>query len=71
LSTIEGHMAHFVAQQQVNAKDIMATDKLEQITAAIKELKSIKLNEVRDRVGKSFGFGEIKIAIAAYLAEGN
>lgn len=69
LSTIEGHIAHFIAQQIVEARDVIDGDRLEQITTAIRELKSIKLNEIREHLGKSYGFGEIKIAIAAYLAE--
>ncbi len=71
LSTIEGHLAHFIAKQEIKAEEIIAPKKLAEITAAIVKLKSIKMNELRDHLGRSYGFGEIKIAIAAYLAEGN
>jgi DNA-binding NarL/FixJ family response regulator/nucleoside-triphosphatase THEP1 len=71
IGTIEGHLAHFVARQEVKATELVPAKRLEEITSAITKLKSIKLNEVRDALGKSYGFGEIKIGIAVYLAEGN
>jgi hypothetical protein len=37
----------------------------------INELKSVKLNEIKEHLGKSFAYGEIKIAIASFLADGN
>lgn len=70
-STVEGHLAHFVAKQEVNAADLVPAKKLNAIIAAIVKLKSIKMNEVRAHLGNSYAYGEIKIAIAAYLAEGN
>ena len=70
-STIEGHLAHFVAKQEIQASELVPARRLAEITATIVKLKSIRLNEVREHLGKSYAFGEIKIAIAAYLAEGN
>ena len=69
--TIEGHLAYFVARQEVEATELVPAKRLDEITATIARLKSIKLNEVREALGKSYTFGEIKIGIAAYLAEGN
>ncbi|SOD20299.1 helix-turn-helix domain-containing protein [Pedobacter xixiisoli] len=68
--TIEGHLAHYIVQNQISADKVIAKHKLEVLLKAIREIKSIKLNEIRDHVGKSFDFGEIKIAIAAFMAEG-
>lgn len=70
-STIEGHLAHFVAKQEIEASELVPAKKLAEIIATIVKLKSIRLNELREHLGKSYAFGEIKIAIAAYLAEGN
>lgn len=69
--TIEGHLAYFVARQEVKATELVPAKRLDEITATIAKLKSIKLNEVREALGKSYTFGEIKIGIAAYLADGN
>ncbi|MFD0940006.1 helix-turn-helix domain-containing protein [Pedobacter boryungensis] len=71
VGTIEGHLAHFVAKQEVKAGDLIPAKKLDEITTAIGKLKSIRMNDIREHLGKSYAFGEIKIAIAAYLAEGN
>ncbi|RZL33833.1 MAG: helicase, partial [Pedobacter sp.] len=66
--TIEGHLAYFVARQEVKVTELVPAKRLDEITATIAKLKSIKLNEVREALGKSYTFGEIKIGIAAYLA---
>lgn len=71
IGTIEGHLAFFVAKQEIKASDIVPANRLNEIMQTIAKLKSVKLNEVRDALGKSYGFGEIKIGIAAHLAEGN
>ncbi|MEO5777909.1 MAG: helix-turn-helix domain-containing protein, partial [Flavobacterium sp.] len=69
MGTIEGHLAHYVALQEISAKDILGRQKLDNILQAIKELKTMSLAPIRDHLGKSFTFGEIKIGIAAHLAE--
>lgn len=68
--TIEGHLAHYIVQNQISADKVIAKHKLEVLLKAIREVKSIKLNEIRDHVGRAYDFGEIKIAIAAFMAEG-
>ncbi len=71
LGTIEGHIAYFVAKQELDPKLFMPAKKLTAMLAAIDELKSIKLNDLRDHLGRGYSYSEIKIAVAAYLAEGN
>ncbi|MDQ7948641.1 MAG: helix-turn-helix domain-containing protein [Pedobacter sp.] len=66
--TIESHLAHFVAKQELEATALMPAARLETILSAINSLKSVKLAEIREHLGKAYSFGEIKIAIAAYLA---
>lgn len=67
--TIEGHLAYYVAKQELKASEIIAPEKLAQILTAINELKSIKLNELKDHLGRSVEYNEIRIGIAAHLAE--
>jgi len=67
--TIEGHLAHYVALQEISAKDIIGTKKLDKILDAIKELKTLQMNPIRERLGRDYSFGEIKIGVAAHLAE--
>ncbi|MCD0487042.1 helix-turn-helix domain-containing protein [Pedobacter sp. MC2016-14] len=69
IGTIEGHMAHYVATLEVGAKEIIGSRKLDTILAAIDTLKSIQMNVIREHLGRDYSFGEIKIGIAAHLAE--
>ncbi|MCX2482187.1 helix-turn-helix domain-containing protein [Pedobacter sp. MR2016-24] len=69
--TIEGHLAHYIALQEISAKDILGAKKLDKILEAIKLLKTLNLNPIRAHLGSKYTFGEIKIGIAAHLAEGN
>jgi nucleoside-triphosphatase THEP1/DNA-binding NarL/FixJ family response regulator len=71
VGTIEGHLAHYVAKQELNAKDILGSKKLDKILEAIRSLQTLNMNPIRDHLGKTYTFGEIKIGIAAHLAEGN
>jgi len=68
--TIEAHLAHYVALGEISAKKIIGTAKLEKILTTIAALKSIKLNELREKLGREYSFSEIKIGIAAHLADG-
>jgi len=68
--TIEGHLAHYIVKQEISADKVISKQKLEILLKAIRDLKSVKLNEIRDHVGRAYDFGEIKIAIAAFMAEG-
>lgn len=68
--TIEGHLAYYIAKGELQAAKIMDKTKLEKILGTIRAEKTVKLNELRDHLGKSFDYGEIKLGIAAYLAEG-
>ncbi len=69
--TIEGHLAHYVITQEIKAEQIIPAKRLAEILTIIVKLKTIKLNEIREHLGRSYSFGEIKIAIASYLADGN
>jgi len=70
IGTIEGHLAHYVASQEISAKDIIGVKKLDKILSAIKELKTRQMNPIREYLGRDYSFGEIKIGVAAFIAEG-
>ncbi|SFH29540.1 helix-turn-helix domain-containing protein [Pedobacter insulae] len=71
LGTIEGHIAYFVAKQELDPKLFIPAKKLNAMLEAINQLKSIKLNDLRDHLGRGYSYSEIKIAVAAHLAEGH
>lgn len=70
VGTIEGHLAYYVAKQEIAAKDIIGSKKLDKILKTIRELKTMQMNPIREHLGRDYSFGEIKIGLAAYLAEG-
>lgn len=69
IGTIEGHLAHYVAKQEISASDIIGVRKLDKILDAISELKTLQMNPIRAHLGRDYSFGEIKIGVAAHLAE--
>ncbi len=71
IGTIEGHLAHYVAKHEIDAVDILGSKKLDKILQAIKVLQSINMTPIRSHLGAKFTFGEIKIGIAAHLANGD
>ena len=70
IGTIEAHMAHYVALGEISGKKIIGSAKLDSILKAIKDLKTIKLNNLKEKLGREYSFSEIKIGIASHLAEG-
>ncbi|MES2828626.1 MAG: helix-turn-helix domain-containing protein [Bacteroidota bacterium] len=69
--TIEGHLANYVAKGEVSGADLIGKSKLQKIKQTIKDLKSMQMNAIRDKLGRDYSFGEIKIGIAAHLADGD
>lgn len=68
-STIEGHLVQYVATGQLDSRRFVSEEKTEQIIAVAKSLNSFKLSEIKNAISDDFSYGEIKFAIAGYLAE--
>jgi hypothetical protein len=71
VGTVEAHLAHYIATQEISAKGIIDNKKLDKILKAIRELKTLQMNPIREHLGRDYTFGEIKIGVAAHLAEGD
>jgi ATP-dependent exoDNAse (exonuclease V) alpha subunit len=71
VGTVEAHLAHFIALQEISPKGVIDSRKLSKIMAAIKELKTLQMNPIREHLGRDYSFGEIKIGVAAHIAEGS
>lgn len=69
-ATIETHLAHFIAKGEINADKVIPKRKLAEILNVIRDIKSVKLNDIKDKLGRGYEYSEIKIAIAAFIAEG-
>ncbi|WP_432711927.1 helix-turn-helix domain-containing protein [Pedobacter sp.] len=68
IGTIEGHLAHYVATQEISAKEVIGRRKLDAILGAINKLKTSQMSALRDYLGREYTFGEIKIGLAAHMA---
>lgn len=67
-TTIEGHLATFVAKGQLDVSSFVSADKIKTIVAAAKELDTFNLGPLKNHLGQDFSYGEIRMAIASYLA---
>jgi DNA-directed RNA polymerase subunit F len=63
-STIEGHLAHFIAKGQVDVFDLIDKEKYDAIAQKVKESPSLTSSEIRDALGQTVSFGEIKMVMA-------
>lgn len=68
--TIEGHLAHYIAKGEINADKVIPKQRLDVMLDAIREIKTIRSSEIREHLKNAYDYSEIKIAIAAFLAEG-
>ena len=68
IGTIESHVAYFVAKQQLDARKVVAKEKLKAIADVIKREKITALSAIKKHLKDDVSFGEIKIGLAAYMA---
>ena len=64
LQTIEGHLAYYVQQGEINIEELISREKLVIIEPAIKDFNGGSITSIKEKVGSSIGFGEIRLAIA-------
>jgi len=62
--TIEGHLAHYIRQGEISINELISREKLVIIEPLISDYSGGSINAIKEKVGKSIGFGEIKLAIA-------
>jgi hypothetical protein len=67
LTTVEGHLASFIATGELDIKELVSEDKIEFIRVALLELgEGTKLGPVKARLGDEYSFGEIR-AVQSHL----
>ncbi|MCX2573357.1 helix-turn-helix domain-containing protein [Pedobacter sandarakinus] len=65
VATIEGHLAYYVANQQLDVSKLVKPNKIRNISDAIESLKTKSMSNIRDFLGKDYSFGEIKLVLAS------
>ncbi len=64
LSTIEGHMAHFVASGEISINRLMAPEKIRAIEQALTQKQGQLFGEIKQALGDEYSYGEIKLVQA-------
>lgn len=65
LTTIEGHLCHYVETGEVKATDLVKEEKLNNILSLITP-ETTTLTEVKNQLGDEYTFGDVKVAMAEY-----
>lgn len=64
VTTIEGHLAYYVQQGDINIEELVSREKLLIIEPAIKDFTGGSITPIKEKLDSSISFGEIRIAIA-------
>jgi len=64
VSTIEGHLAHFVARGELAIDKFLTADKQLVIEEKLQQLPGKKLSEIKMALGTDYSYGEIKVVQA-------
>jgi ATP-dependent DNA helicase RecQ len=64
LTTIEGHLSHFISTGDLNVHDFISDKKLQAILKVIEEIGTDQLSPVKQLLGEEYSYGEIRVAMA-------
>lgn len=65
--TIEGHLAHFIQEGNLELTEVVSKEKIPAIEAAVKIHGPYMLRTLKDELGEEFSYGEIK-CVVSYLS---
>jgi tRNA uridine 5-carbamoylmethylation protein Kti12 len=65
ISTIEGHLAHFVTAGELDIERLVDPDRIAAITKFFREHNTKSLSEARTALGEDYSYGEIKLVAAS------
>lgn len=65
LSTIEGHLAKLVENEELTAEQIIGEEKVRHIINTAIQLQTSQFTPIRESLGENYSFGDIKIALAS------
>jgi len=61
--TIETHLAHFVGAGELDVSELVASEKIELIKQTAKEKGRESLSLIKEHLGESFSYGEIRLVL--------
>jgi len=63
-STIEGHLAHFVALGELSVFDLMPREQVEEVEVFFREKNTASSAEAKAHFGEKYSYGEIRLVLA-------
>ncbi|MEA3444670.1 MAG: helix-turn-helix domain-containing protein, partial [Bacteroidota bacterium] len=67
VTTIEGHLAHYVEKGEIDVSKFISEEKLTSIINAIKKTETTKLNELIAYLGTGFTYSDLRFGMAHHL----
>ena len=67
ISTIEGHLAYYVARGQIDISQFVDQYKVKQVIDAFKKLDTLKLGAVKEYLGSGYSYGDLRMVLAHYI----
>ena len=68
ITTIQGHLAYYIQQGQLDIQKILSGDQLKEILSAIDEFETTQLNPLKSGLEDKYDYGQLKMAVAHYLS---
>ena len=68
ISTVEGHLANFVARGLIDISQLVDESKVKQIMNAFQKLDTLKLGAVKGYLGSGYTYGDLRLVLAGYLS---
>jgi uncharacterized protein YpbB len=64
VSTIYGHLARVIADEEIGLESVVSPDVIAQVRAVVEEIGAEPLSPIKQRLPETISFGEIKCVIA-------
>ena len=65
VSTIEGHLLHFVRQGKIDINQLIESDKLDKILEIISKCNNPTSKEIKEKLSDKFSYSEIRFVLAS------
>jgi PIF1-like helicase/Helix-turn-helix domain/HRDC domain/Helicase len=62
--TIEGHLAHYILQGDIDINELVSRDKIVLIEQAAKNFSGSSITPIKEKLGSNVSFGEIRMVLA-------
>jgi uncharacterized protein YpbB len=67
LSTIQGHAAQLIQQEKIDVTDVLSNERIKAIEALLEGKETMSLGKIKEELGDSVSYGELKMVQASKL----